>query len=166
MAAESFQNEIPPSRVDIRIPKDTGDAKESVEIPHRVMVLGDFTQQEDETLLEDLEKIPINKDNFNSVMESMNIKLDLDVSDKLNDEEDSEMHVSLSIKSINDFRPENIVNQVPELNKLIKIRGLLNDLKARVITNKQFRKELERIATNTDLTSSALTELDQIISKE
>jgi len=161
MAADSFQNEIPASRVNIRYVKDTGGAKESVELPHRVMVLGDFTQREDDTPLEDLKKISVDKDNFNEVMKSMDISLDFNVPNKLDDGE-NDLSASLAFKGMSDFQPEKIAEQVPELKKLVQVRGLLEDLKARVINNKQFRKELERILGDEKLTQDISAELSKI----
>ena len=162
MARESFQNEIPPARVNIRYVKDTGDAKEAVELPQRVLVMGDFTLRDDDTEVEDMDKISVNKDTFDAVMEKMAPSLEYEVPNQLTEEKDAEMQVNLEFKKMKDFRPEAVAEKVPELQALLKVRELLKDLKARVISNKDFRKELERVLLNEDLSDHLRTELDKI----
>jgi type VI secretion system protein ImpB len=162
MAGESFQNEIPASRVNIKYEKDTGGAKERVELPQRTVVVGDFTIREDETELEDVEKKSIDKDNFDSVMDSMDLRLSMNVPDKLSGEADAEISAELRFRSRKDFRPESVASQIPELNALLKIRELLSDLRARVINNKVFRKELQEILKNRELSESLMADIKKI----
>ena len=166
MAGESFQNEIPASRVNIKYEKDTGDAKERVELPQRTVVVGDFTLREDDNEVEDLEKVSVDKDNFDSVMESMDLQLSVNVPDRLSGEKDAEFSADLTFKSRKDFRPEAIVEQVPELNALVKIRELLDDLKARVINNKVFRKELQEILKDRNLSENLMSDIRKVTGSE
>jgi len=166
MANDSFQNELPPSRVNIRYMKDTGDAREKVEIPHRVVVMGKFSNREDDTEVGELEKINIDAKNIDSVMEDLDISLDAVVPSRLSTEEDAEMRVKLKFKRMKDFRPESVVEQVPELNALVKIRGLLTDLKARVINNREFRKALETVLKEKKLVDDLLLETGHITVSE
>ena len=43
----------PKERVNIRFKPATGDAKEEKELPHKLLVLGDFTARADDTPLEE-----------------------------------------------------------------------------------------------------------------
>jgi type VI secretion system protein ImpB len=160
MANDSFQNEVPASRVNIRY-KSTKDGKsEEVELPQRVVVLGDFTQNKgdyEDVEIEEMDKISIDKGSFDKVMESMNLGLDVTVDSKL--KPDEELQAKLSFKSMKDFNPDAIVGQVPELAALMKVRGLLNDLKAKVITNKQFKKELEGILLDDEQKNKLMDEI-------
>ena len=56
-----------------------------------------------------------------------------------------ELKVRLIFKKHRNFHPEQIVTQIPELNNLLAMRNLLKDLKAYILDNTHFRKELERI---------------------
>ncbi|RMH64326.1 MAG: type VI secretion system contractile sheath small subunit, partial [Bacteroidetes bacterium] len=69
--SKSFQREKPPARINLFLEVQKGNAKEKVELPHRMMLMGDFKGREEETPVEDREVININKDNFDSVMKSM-----------------------------------------------------------------------------------------------
>src|SRR5690349_17375844 len=57
----------PKERVNI-IYKPAGDAQEDVELPLRILMLGDFTGRADETPVEERKPINIDKDNFNDVL--------------------------------------------------------------------------------------------------
>ena len=162
MKNDSFQSEVPPSRVNIRYVKDTNGAKEKVELPHRALVMGNFTGRESDLDVGEMEKINIDARNIDSVMEDMDISMEAVVPNRLSKEKDAEMKVGLKFKKMKDFRPESVVEQVPELDALIKIRGLLIDLKARVINNREFRKELELILQNKGLADNLRAEIDKI----
>ncbi len=58
----------PKERVNITYKPATGDAKEEVELPLKLLVMGDFTLKEDDTMLEDREPISVDKNNFNDVL--------------------------------------------------------------------------------------------------
>lgn len=158
--AGSFQDEIPPSRVNIRYVKDTGGAQQELELPLKLLVVGDFTMKEDDTALEDRKRLSIDKNNFGSVLKEQKLSLDLVVPNKLAGEGD--MPVKLNIESLGDFTPTGIANQVPELATMLEVRSLLTDLKAKVISNRDFRKQLEGILKDKDKRESIIAELDKI----
>ena len=49
-----------------------------------------------------------------------------------------------------------------QLKKMLEVRELLKDLKARVITNRKFRLALEKIVKDQDQVESIMQELDRI----
>ncbi|KPA17463.1 Uncharacterized conserved protein UCP028301 [Candidatus Magnetomorum sp. HK-1] len=162
MASKSFQDEVPASRVNIRYRNKKDGNDEDVELPQRVVVLGDFTQNNDDFVdveVEEMEKISINKKTFDDVMKSMNIGLDVNVDSHL--KKDEEINAKLKIQSMKDFSPDSIVEQVPELRGLKKVRGLLNDLKAKIITNKQFKNELQNILLDDELKNKLVSEINE-----
>ena len=158
--ASSFQDEIPPSRVNIRYVKDTGGAQEEIELPLKMLILGDFTMKEDDTGLEDRKRIGIDKNNFAAVLKDQKLGLDLVVPNALAGE--GEMAVNLQFESLKDFSPTGIANQVPELAKMLEVRQLLVDLKAKVISNREFRKQLENVLQDKSKMDSMIAELDKI----
>jgi type VI secretion system protein ImpB len=160
--AGSFQNEIPPARVNIKLDIDKGGAQKKVELPFKMLVLGDFSQKGDSTRLVDKEKININKDNFNQVMESMDLGLNMSVENKINPG-GGDMKVDLKFKNIKDFNPLEIVKQVPQLSKLLAARNLVKDLKSNLMDNKEFRKKLEGIMADKTAMDSLVAELDKIV---
>ena len=163
--SKSFQKEKPPARINLFLEVQKGNAKEKVELPHRMMMMGDFKGREDDTPLEDREVINVNKDNFESVMKSMDLELKYNVADKLKGG-DEEIPVNLKLENMNSFRPEEVAKQVPQVNRLVAMRNLLQDLRNRVVSTSQFRKQLEAIVQDPEQLDKLMQELDQVVKKE
>lgn len=158
--AQSFQKEKPPARINLYLDIVKGDAQKKVELPLRSLVMGDFSGRESGVPLEDREKINLNKDNFEDVLRSQAIDLDLNVADTLRGG-DEEMKVNLKINSMADFDPDRVAKQVPQLQKLLATRNLLQDLRNRLISVADFRKGLEKVVKDPD----ALKQLDEELKK-
>ena len=150
----------PKERVNIVYRPATGDAQEEVELPLKLLVVGDFTSQEDDRMVEDREPINIDKDNFNEVMKAQNLKLDVTVPDKLSGDPDSEMSVSLNFDSIQDFGPEAIARNTLELNKLLELREALQALKGPMSNRPEFRKKIQAIVKDEAAREKLLKELN------
>ena len=163
--AQSFQREKPPARINLFLEVDTGDAQEKLELPMRLLVMGDYMGREDGTALADREIINLNKDNFETVLRSMAIKLDYTVQDTLKGG-DEDMKVSLNIDSMKSFSPEEVAKQVPQLNRMMAMRNLLQDLRNRIVSLPDFRKQLEKIIQDDASLKQLTAELDQFVKKE
>lgn len=136
----------PKERVNIRYKSATGDAKEEVELPFKMVVVGDFTQRDDETPLEDRSRIEVNKDTFTDVLKAQKLSLDLRVADKLSDDPDAgQSDVRVNINSMRDFEPDQIVQQVPQLKKLLELRQALAALKGPMGNVPAFRKSIQSL---------------------
>src|SRR3989344_1423587 len=61
----------PKERVNIVYSSDTGGAQEQVELPLKQLVIGDFTLREDDTPVEDLKPIRVDKDNFTDSLKAL-----------------------------------------------------------------------------------------------
>ena len=59
----------PKERVNITYKPATGDAQEEVELPLKVLAIGDYTGRADDTVLEERKAININKDNCDVMAE-------------------------------------------------------------------------------------------------
>ena len=162
--AQSFQKEKPPARINLFLEVLKGDAKEKLELPHRMLVTGDFTGRKDDTPLSEREVTNINKDNFEAVMKSLDLRLEMAVKNRLASGDD-DMNVSLKLEDMKSFSPEEIARQVPELNKLLAMRNLLQDLRNRVVSTSQFRKQLEAIVKDKDALAKLNSELDQFVAR-
>lgn len=158
MAGES--SIAPKERVNIRYKPATGDAKEEVELPHKLLVIGDFTQREDATALGERRRISVNKDNFEDVMRSQQLSLTISVPNKLSDEPDAgSMPVTLNVATLKDLEPDAVARQVPELQKLLDLRAALTSLKGPLGNMPSFRKAIERILADEGLREKMLSEV-------
>lgn len=135
----------PKERVNITYKAHTGDKSVDVELPNKLLVVGDFTMREEDDDLQERDAIAVDKNNFNDVMSKQKLKVDMVVGNKLTDEEDSEIPVSLEINNIRDFEPGNVVKQVPELNSLLELRDALTFLKGPLGNIPAFKKQLEQL---------------------
>lgn len=161
MAGNSFQNEIPPARVNIQLSVDKGNAQKKTELPLKLLVVGDFTQRKDSTRIAEREKININKNNFDQVMESLNLRIKTQVPNRLKND-GSDLAIDLRVKDMKSFDPTDIVRQVPELSKLMAARNLIKDLGSNLLDNREFRKRMEGILKDQSAMEAILNELDQI----
>ncbi len=150
----------PKERVNIVYRPATGDAKEEVELPLKLLVVGDFTLRQDDRMIEDREPTNIDKDNFNEVMKAQNLNLDVTVPDKLSGEKDKEIAVNLKFESMKDFSPETIAQNTPELNKLLELREALNALKGPMSNRPEFRKKILEIVKDQGAREKLLKELN------
>ena len=149
----------PKERVNIVYRPALGDAKEEVELPLKLLVMGDFTGRPDDRPLEKREPINIDKDNFNEVLKAQGLGLNLTVSNKLSPRPDEEMGVKLQIDSIKDFEPERIVGQVPELKRLLELREALRSLRGPLSNVPEFRKKVQELVKDETARKQLLKEM-------
>ena len=154
MAKESLQHtldRVRAPRVQITYDVEIGDSIEMKEIPFVVGVLGDLSGKPDEPLpkLKDRKFIEIDRDNFNNVLEGMNPRLAFKVDNKLT-EEDTKIAVELRFKSIDDFHPEQVADQITPVRKLVEARQRLSDLLNKLDGNDRLDELLQDVITSTD----------------
>lgn len=136
-------------RVHIKYEVETGGAQIERELPFVVGVMGDFSGNPTEPLrpLRDRKFVQIDRDNFNDVMARIAPELNIKVKNTLAGD-DSLLPVSLKFKSMDDFDPAQIVEQVPALKKLLETRNQLRDLMTKVDRSIDLENLLERVLQN------------------
>jgi type VI secretion system protein ImpB len=149
----------PRERVNIVYKSALGDAQEEVELPLKLLMMGDYTGRADATALEDRKPINIDKDNFSDVMRSQGIGVQVQVANRLAEKEGEEMAVALKFETLKGFEPESIVNQVPELKKLLELRQALTALKGPLGNVPEFRKKIQALVSDKDARERLLKEL-------
>lgn len=149
----------PKERVNIVYRPATGDAKEEVELPLKLLVMGDFTLRPDDRMVEEREPINIDRDNFNEVLKAQNLKLDITIPNKLSEDPEEEMSLSLKFESLADFEPEALVKNTPALNKLLELREALTSLKGPMSNRPEFRKKIQELIKDEAAREQLLKEL-------
>jgi len=150
----------PKERVNIVYRPATGDAKEEVELPLKILVTGDFTGSQDSRTVEDRKPINIDKDNFDEVLTASKVKLDMSVPDRLSSEPDAQMSVGLDFNKIKDFDPDSIIQKVPELKQLMELRDALKALKGPLGNVPEFRKKIQDLIKDEGARARLLKELN------
>ena len=150
----------PKERINVTFKPSGGEGLEELELPLKLMMIGDYTLTNDERKLEDRKSININKNNFNEVLEKHNLNLDLHVPNRLSDDvTNEELAIKLQFQSMKDFDPASLVQQVPEMKALMELRDALVALKGPLGNVPSFRKAIEEVLTNQESRDKVLAEL-------
>lgn len=163
--SDNFEREIPKARISIAVDLHTGGALQRVELPLKLLVVGDYSAGQARDALAERKRINVNKANFDAVLTELNPKIEVDLAHALEDANPG-LSVALGFKSMKDFEPESVAAQIPELQRLIAMRNLLRDLKSNLLDNNAFRIELERIVKSAALSESLIAELGHLGTRE
>lgn len=163
--ADSFQNEVPKARINLKLDLHTGGASKKTELPLKLLVAGDFSNGQESVPLSEREKVNLNKNNFDNVLSEFSPSINLSVANTLAGD-GSEDNISLTFQSMKDFEPEQIARQIPQLKAMLAMRSLLRDLKANLLDNATFRKALEKILLDPTLSAELRSELSALAPKQ
>ncbi len=159
MAKES--SVAPKERINITFKPATGGAQEEIELPLKLLVLGDYIHRFDERKLEDRKPIAIDKMTFDEVLSKQGLELTLSVPNRLQGEDSTdELAIALRVNAMKDFNPASLVEQIPELKKLMELRDALVALKGPLGNAPSFRKAIEGVLADDVSRARILSELD------
>lgn len=111
--ADSFQNEVPKARINLKLDLHTGGASKKMELPLKLLVAGDFSNGQESAQISEREKVNITKNNFDSVLSEYSPKLNLTVKNTLS-EDGGEDSIQLTFQSMKDFTPEQVAAQISD----------------------------------------------------
>lgn len=144
---------VRPPRVQLSYDVEIGDAIENKELPFVMGVLGDFTGQQNPDAplpkLRERKFVAVDLDNFDEVLDGMAPAASYRVRNRLSGE-GGEFAVNLNFKSIDDFTPEAVVQQVEPLRKLLEARTKLSDLRNKLAGNDKLEDVLSDVLGNTE----------------
>src|SRR3954453_8101023 len=154
MASESLQHKLDRvrrPRVQITYDVETGGAMEEGGVPFIVGGRPALSAQPKEPLkpLKERKVVAIDRDNFDNVLAKAAPRLALRVPDRLTDSGDK-IAVELNFKSLEDFEPGRVVEQVEPMRKLLEMRQQLTQLLSKMEGNDKLQKLLAQVLSNTD----------------
>lgn len=163
MGAESLQHKLDRvrrPRVQITYDVETNGAMVKTELPFVVGVMADLSGQPKEALraMKDRKFVNIDRDNFNGVLAQAAPRLAMKVQNKLTDE-DTKLAVELNFKSIDDFAPARVAEQITPLKELLDMRQRLTQLLTKMEGNDKLEKMLGDVLNNTERAMSLAKEL-------
>ncbi len=129
----SIQDVLPKSRLTLRYRTEIYGEPEDIVLPLRLLVIGDFTGKDTEK--PEFEERPIfttERANIRPLMEYMDIKL------KVKDGDDNEHKIG--IESIDSFLPTELINDIPDLKRLLHGEKVLTHVLSSLDNSKKFRK--------------------------
>jgi type VI secretion system protein ImpB len=139
-------NRVRKPRVHITYDVETEGAAIERELPFIVGVMGDFAGDPSEPLkpLAERKFTQIDRDNFNDVMARIAPGLNMKVENTLAGD-GSEMGVNLKFRSMDDFEPAKVAEQVPALKALLETRAKLRDLMSKVDNSEKLEELLDEV---------------------
>jgi len=147
-------------RVHITYQVETEGAEVVRELPFVVGVMGDYAGDPAEPLkpLGERKFTQIDRDNFNDVMARIQPGLNIKVDNTLAGD-GSQLGVNLKFKSLDDFDPAKVAEQVPALKALMETRSKLRDLMSKVDRSEDLEKMLEDVLQDKDKLGQLSAEL-------
>lgn len=149
----------PKERINIVYRPATAGRKEQVELPMKLMVLGDFTQKEDTRDIEEREPVDVNDSNFDDVLASMDVSADFTVRNRATADSEEELAVHLRFEKMDDFEPGSVIEQVPELQQMLQLREALKALKGPLGNVPEMRRKIQEIIQDDQKSKKLMTEL-------
>jgi len=159
MAGSDEGSVAPTERVNIVYRPALGNAKEEIELPLKLLVVGDFTGAPDKRALEERKPTNVDKDNFNDVLKEAHVNVSFRAPDVLSGTPDAEIDVSLPFGHINDFGPERVAQEVPQLKALLEVRDALLALKGPLANLPEFRNKLQSLIKDETARNAILAEI-------
>jgi type VI secretion system protein ImpB len=157
----SFQNEVPRSRVNITLELDDGGASRKTELPFKMLAMGDYSNGQASGLIRERQRIPVDRNNLESVLNELAPSVHYQVPNRLSND-DRDVDVRLTFQSYRDFHPEQVAQNIPQINNMLAMRNLLKDLKSNLLDNGRFRRELEAILADQPQLRELIGELERI----
>jgi type VI secretion system protein ImpB len=138
-------------RVQITYDLETNGALQKVELPFVVGVLADLSGMTKDALkpLKERQAVNIDRDNFNAVLAKAAPRLAMSVPNKLGDES-TKVAVELNFKSMDDFEPARVAEQIPALKELLGMRHNLTQLLSKMEGNDKLESLLAQVLQSTD----------------
>jgi type VI secretion system protein ImpB len=142
---------VRPPRVQLTYDVEIGDAIETKELPFVVGVVADLSGQSEvqQPKLRDRKFVNIDRDNFDEVMKGVEPRAAFPVPNTLT-EDGGRFGVDLKFRSLEDFSPEAVVEQVEPLRKLLEARSKLADLRNKMAGNDKLEDLLSEVLRNTE----------------
>jgi type VI secretion system protein ImpB len=139
-------------RVHITYDVETEGAVIQKELPFVMGIMGDFTGNNPGEALKSVKErkfIQVESDNLNDVMSKMAPGLRFKVDNKLQDGSTS-LPIDLQFRSMDDFEPGRVVEQIEPLRNLMETRNKLRDLLTKADRSEELETLLEKVLQNTD----------------
>ena len=161
-STQQVLSRVRPPRVQITYDVEIGGAIEKKQLPFIVGILADLSGQPSEPLpkVKDRKFVEIDRDNFDDVLEAAAPRLAIRVPNKLQPDANEMLNVELKFKSIDDFGPVAVVQQIEPLRKLFEARNRLRDLLTKLDGNDELDAILREVVASTEEQAKLRSELD------
>nr|WP_216623057.1 type VI secretion system contractile sheath small subunit [Corallococcus exercitus] len=153
---------MPKSRITLTYRTTINGEQETVNLPLRLLVMGDYslgTSEDRKTDLETRKLRSVDGRNLDELMKDMKMSANFQVANRINPDVESELNVTLPIDRMKSFHPDEIVKHVPKLKALLLLKTLLVEMQSNIDNRKDLRRELYELFSKPDALKELLNEL-------
>jgi type VI secretion system protein ImpB len=141
------QDEVPKSRITLTYKTEVEGEPAVVDLPLRLMALGDFSNgssKDRQVELEERAPRNFNGRNTDEIMKDMGINLDIVVPNKISPQEE-QLRIQMKIDSISSFSPDEVAKHIPQVRSLLLLKKLLEEIQSNVANKKEFAQLLSKL---------------------
>lgn len=159
----AIQDDLPRSRLTLTYKTTVNGTVQKVNLPFRLMVIGDFSAGQHKESEKDLDARPLRAltgSNLSNVMNDLDFSLTLEnVPNRVDDS--GSLDVQLPMTSMRSFSPDEIVKNVPKLKALLLMRQLIQELQGQIDNQSGLKKEVQQLFANKEALAALKKELEQ-----
>ncbi|MCY1078683.1 type VI secretion system contractile sheath small subunit [Archangium lansingense] len=158
----AINDEIPKSRITLTYRTSVNGERAEKALPLRLLLMGSFSGGTSTDSQKDLDQRQIrNLDgkNLDQVMKDMDIRLQFQVSNRIDPGNSEQLDVELPIDSMKSFTPLQIARNIPKVRALLLLRKLLLEQQGNLDNRKEFRRLVRELAQNPEAVSALKKEL-------
>ncbi len=158
----AIQDELPKSRLTLTYKTEVDGEPEAVNLPLRLLVMGDFslgTSKDRKVDLDERRLRSLDGRNTDGVMKDMDMKVKLTVPNRIDPQKDEDMEVEIPINKMRSFSPDELANNIPKVRSLLLLKKLLLEVQSNLSNKKEFRRLLAELYQNPDSYKKVLEEL-------
>jgi type VI secretion system protein ImpB len=158
----AITDEIPKSRVTLTYRTTVTGRPEEVQLPFRVVVMGDLSGGSSRDRQVELDRRTLRRldgKNLDDVIGDMKMSISTTVPNRIDPERSPEISVSLPITSMRSFTAAEVAKNVPKVRSLLLLKKLLLEVQANIDNRKEFRRLLRQLAQDKNAVGALLKEL-------
>lgn len=158
----AIQDQLPKSRITLTYRTTINGEQETVNLPLRLLVMGDFSLKSSEDRKQDLETRKLRSvdgRNLDELMKDMKMSANFEVPNRINPDVEASLNVTLPINRMKSFHPDEIVKHVPKLKALLLLKTLLVEMQSNIDNRKELRRELYDLFSKPEALKELLNEL-------
>lgn len=158
----AVQDEVPKSRITLRYRTEINGTPADIDLPLRLLVLGDFslgTSKDRKMDLEERKARQLDGTNTAAIMKDMGIALSFKAPNKIDPQNSEEIDCNIPIKGMKSFQPDEVAKSIPKLRALLTLKKLLLEVESNIGNSKEFRKLVSDLYANPDAFNKIKEEL-------
>lgn len=158
----AVNDSIPKSRLTLTYRTDVRGKKKDVQLPFRLLVLGDLSGGTSKDAQLDLDQRAVRSldgKNLNAVMKDMGSSMSFAVTNHIDPDVSEELSVELPINSMKSFSAAQVAQGVPKIKALLLLKKLLLEVQGNLDNRKEFRKLLRQMAGDVDAVKALASQL-------